>query len=418
MPTSILMPALSPTMTEGNLVKWHKKEGDTIESGDVLAEIETDKATMEVEAVDEGTLGQIVIPEGSESVQVNAIIGYILDEGEDTSALKGVEATTSSDVPSKATPQAGTNETTPPSQNAEKRAPALENASKASGSEERIKASPLARRIAADKGVELKNIQGSGPRGRIVRADVENVSSPVQTSAGVPPVMEAGSYETQSLTGMRKVIAQRLTESKQTVPHFYLTVDCELDALLTLRKDLNNNLENEKISVNDFVIKATAQALKAVPESNASWGGDHIKLYNTADVSVAVAVEGGLWTPVVRACEQKTLRQISTEIKDLAGRARKGKLMPEEAQGGSCSVSNLGMYGIKDFKAIVNPPQGLILAVGAGEKRPVVRGDSLAVATVMTVTVSVDHRVVDGAVGSEFLQAFKKYIENPVLMMA
>ncbi len=417
MPIKILMPALSPTMTEGNLVKWHKKEGDTVKSGEILAEIETDKATMEVEAVDEGKVAKILISEGTENVQVNAVIAVLLEEDEDPASLDAYLQ----DLPT-AAPQGKQEEA--------KEEPKLEVVSSIQNvSSARVFASPLARRIAVQENIDIAGLTGTGPHGRIVRADVEDALKGgaakgdlrlMQTSHAPQPRSGDGlfpNFEEVKLSNMRKVIARRLTESKQNVPHFYLTVDCEIDALFQARKDLNSMLdEKSRASVNDFIIRAVALALKAVPEANASYGEDHVRLYKAADVSVAVAIEGGLVTPIIRDAETKPVTAISAEMKDLAVRARAGKLKPEEFQGGTFSISNLGMYGIKDFSAVINPPQGCILAVGAGEQRPVVKDGRLEVATVMTCTLSVDHRVVDGAVGAQFLKAFKEYITKPVLL--
>jgi len=426
MPIKILMPALSPTMTEGNLVKWHKKEGDTVKSGEILAEIETDKATMEVEAVDEGKIAKILVSEGTESVQVNAVIAVLLEEDENPASLdaflKNIAA---------AQPQA--EQATPKEEwtlDPQKEEPKLEVVSSSQSiSSARIFASPLARRIASQENIDLTRVMGTGPHGRVVRADVEDALKGggakgglrlVQTSYAPQPRSGNGlfpNYEEVKLNTMRKVIARRLTESKQNVPHFYLTVDCEIDALLQMRKDLNSMLdEKSRVSVNDFIIRAVALALKAVPEANASYMEDHVRLYKAADVSVAVAIEGGLVTPIIRDAETKPVTVISSEMKDLAARARAGKLKPEEFQGGTFSISNLGMYGVKDFSAVINPPQGCILAVGAGEQRPVVKDGRLEIATIMTCTLSVDHRVVDGAVGAEFLKAFKDYITKSVLL--
>jgi pyruvate dehydrogenase E2 component (dihydrolipoamide acetyltransferase) len=446
MPTEILMPALSPTMTEGNLAKWLKSEGDEVSAGDVIAEIETDKATMEVEAVDEGILGKILVPDGTEGVQVNQPIALLLEEGEDKTALEGYEAkggpapkpaeekepAAAAGQDKKSAPKETPAKAAAPKQQ-EKAAPAPAAPQTQTG--ERVFASPLARRMAQQAGIDITALKGSGPHGRVVKADIDAAmekgvgrTAPAAGAPATAPAMAAGvqarkfadslgmAYELQPHSNMRKTIARRLTEAKQTVPHFYLTVDCVIDDLLTARKRINE--ENElKISVNDFVIKAAAIALKRVPAANASWDEDGILLYEHADISVAVATPSGLITPIVKAAENKGLESISTEMKDLAGRAREGKLKPEEYQGGTFSVSNLGMYGIKDFGAIINPPQGCILAVGAGERRAVVKDGALAVATVMSCTLSVDHRVVDGAVGAEFLAAFKKLIENPLSML-
>lgn len=413
MPVKILMPALSPTMTEGNLVKWHKKIGDAIKIGDILAEIETDKATMEVEAVDEGKLANIFVPEGTEGVKVNTLIAVLLEEGEDESALKGIESAPQPQPISTPEPVA----TKPQTQSA----PAPLKIVEPDG---RVFATPLAKRIAGQNNISLSTISGSGPHGRIIKTDVEAAMTE-GTSALKPQVQVLPGddllppYEQIKLNTMRKVIAKRLSEAKQTVPHFYLTIDCEIDSLLQARAGFNENRPKEdKISVNDIVIKAMAMALRDVPEANASWADDHIKIYQRVDVSVAVAIDGGLVTPIIRDAQHKSLNTIASEMKDLATRARAGKLRPEEFQGGTVSLSNLGMYGIKDFAAVINPPQGCILAVGAGEKRPIVTAnDHIKVATMMTCTLSVDHRVVDGAVGAQFLKAFKNYIEHPVMML-
>ena len=412
------MPALSPTMTEGTLAKWLLKEGDQLVSGDVLAEIETDKATMEIEVIDEGTLGKILVPEGTEGVAVNTPIALILEVGEDASALDGADV--KAPVPTAAPPT-----------------PAPEPAATAPAP--RVFASPLARRMAALEGLDLAQIPGTGPHGRIVKADIEAALAagsgkalaavaPIAPTAAPPaptPAPELSglpAYTAVPNSSMRKTVARRLTESSQTVPHFYLTIDCELDKLLDLRKDLNARSPKDgdgaySISVNDFVIKASALALMRVPEANASWTDDAILRFERADVSVAVAVEGGLITPVIRGADSKGLLDISREMKELAGKARDGKLMPEEYQGGTFSVSNLGMFGIKHFTAIINPPQGCILAVGAGQPRAVVKDGALASATVMSCSLSVDHRVVDGAVGARFLAALKPFIEDPVTML-
>lgn len=400
MPFQILMPALSPTMTEGNLVKWHKAEGDVIKAGQVLAEIETDKATMEVEAVDEGIMGRILIPAGTENVKVNALIGLILEEGEDKSALDSFKA-----------PEAIKIETVAPQAEsiAESAATAVVKVSS-----ERVYATPLARRIATQKGVDLHDVDGSGPRGRIVKADIENFTP--STPCAVKH--QAAAYVDIPMNNMRKTIAKRLTEAKQTIPHFYLTIDCNIDKLLTLRSEVNA-LPNatQKLSVNDFIIRACALALHEVPEANATFHDTFVRQYSTVDMAVAVAIDGGLVTPVIRAAEQKSLSVLSTEMKSLAERARGGKLKPEEYQGGGFTLSNLGMFGIKHFGAIINPPQASILAVGAGEQRAVVNNGQLAIATMMTCTLSVDHRSIDGAVGSRLLAAFKRLIENPVALL-
>ena len=420
MSIQILMPALSPTMTEGTLSKWLVKEGDEVASGDIIAEIETDKATMELEAVDEGKIGQIIVPEGTEGVEVNKPIGVLLEEGEDEGDIGDVSAP----VPVVPAPKAE-----PASAPVEKALPvpaatAPRGAPAAPLSGDRIFASPLAKRIAANARIDLAAIKGSGPNGRVVKADVENAFSGGVTRPAAAPVSSAdvpdfGQAHTEvANTNVRKVIARRLLEAKQTVPHFYMTVDCVIDNLLSLRKDLNGqDGADYKLSVNDFVIKACAVAMRKVPMVNASWTDDAIRMYENVDVSIAVATEGGLITPIIRNADQKGLLAISTEMKDLAGSARDNKLKPEQFQGGGFSISNLGMYGIKEFSAIINPPQSAILAVGAGEQRPIVRNGALAVGTVMSCTLSCDHRVVDGAVGAEFLQALKPLIEDPLSLL-
>lgn len=425
MPVKVLMPALSPTMTEGTLAKWHVKEGDTVESGDVIAEIETDKATMEVEAVDEGKIGKILVAEGSEGVAVNTTIALLLEEGEDASALEGADTSAATTGPAEAAPAPA----------AEQAAASPAPAAPVAGGD-RVKASPLARRIAANEGVDLASVTGSGPRGRVVKRDVEAALSakpatdgaaaqaaPAAASAPAvsgwnPDLTGLPEYEEIPNSGMRKTIARRLSESKQQVPHFYLTVDCELDNLLATRKQLNEKAgEGVKISVNDFVIRAVSLALKKVPAANSIWTDKATLQCKQQDISVAVAIDGGLITPVVRDAGSKGLAEISGEMKALAAKARDGKLMPEDYQGGTFSVSNLGMFGVKEFSAIINPPQGCILAVGAGEQRPVVKDGALAIATVMSCTLSVDHRAVDGAVGAQFLAEFKKLIEDPLSML-
>ncbi|MDO8606435.1 MAG: pyruvate dehydrogenase complex dihydrolipoamide acetyltransferase [Phaeospirillum sp.] len=418
MPVQILMPALSPTMTEGNLAKWLKNEGDAVKSGDIICEIETDKATMEFEAADEGVLGKILVPGGTSGVKVNQIIAVLLLDGEDASALMAASAAAPAPAAAVATVPAAIPSAAPAGH-------ALAG--------DRVFASPLAKRIARDGNLDLKTVKGSGPHGRIVKADVEAAiaSGPVKavpvtaTPAAAPkpvPTPVAASpfepaFEEVPNTSMRKIIARRLTEAKSTIPHFYLSIDCELDALLKVRAELNGRSDAYKLSVNDFVVRAVALALKKVPAANASWGEDAIKRYTDVDISVAVATPTGLITPIVHHADHKGLAQISNEMKALAVKARDGKLKPEEFQGGGFTISNLGMFGVKDFAAIINPPQGCILAVGAGEQRPVVKAGALAVATVMTVTLSVDHRVVDGAVGAGFLAAFKALIEDPLSML-
>ena len=429
--TDILMPALSPTMEEGVLAKWHIKAGDTVKAGDVIAEIETDKATMEVEAVDEGEVEEILVAEGSEGVKVNTPIARLKGEGGTAAPAPKAEAPKS--PPGGGSPAEsgeGGKSAPPPSKPA---APASVPPAGGQGGS-RLFASPLARRIAAQNGVDLKTVKGTGPHGRIVRRDVEGLKGgaapaaaptaaaretrPVQSLAqmGIPD----GSYDLVPLDGMRKAIARRLTDSFRDVPHFPLTIDCEIDGLLAARARVNAMLEKDgiKVSVNDFVIKASAMALRAVPEANASYSPEGLAMHYNADVAMAVAIDGGLITPIIRKAETKSLREIATESKDLAKRARDRKLKPEEFQGGTFSVSNLGMFGIKAFASIINEPQGAIMSVGAGEQRPVVKNGQLAVATVMTVTLTCDHRVVDGAIGAKFLQVFKAMIEDPVTMLA
>ncbi|MBP6951158.1 MAG: pyruvate dehydrogenase complex dihydrolipoamide acetyltransferase [Alphaproteobacteria bacterium] len=414
MPIEILMPALSPTMTEGNLVKWHKKEGETVKAGDVIAEIETDKATMEVEAVDEGSLGKIIVPEGTEGVKVNQLIGLLLEEGEKASALETVKAET--------LPKPEKKEDSPlPSPETKTELKVIPHQTVVP-QDSRMFATPLARRIAEKESLNLESITGSGPRGRIIKADVEQALTQGGMSRSSPPSALLSGYEptykVMPTSNIRKIIAKRLVEAKQTIPHFYLTVECEIDALLKAREQINKRAEGAyKLSVNDFVIKACGIALTRVPSANASWIEDQIYQYTSADVSVAVAIEGGLITPVIRQAGTRGLIEISHEMKALALRAREGKLKPEEFQGGTFSLSNLGMYGVKEFSAIINPPQGCILAVGMGEERPIVKKGVLTVATLMTCTLSVDHRVVDGAVGAQFLKVFKELIENPVMMI-
>ncbi len=418
MPIQILMPALSPTMTEGNLATWKKKEGDMVKAGEVLAEIETDKATMEVEAVDEGKLAKILVPAGTQGVKVNQVIAVLLAEGE-----KELPAGfTANQNP---TPKAASAPAAQPQ--AQKAASAPQTAMSSASHGPRIFASPLAKRIAEQAGVDIKRVTGSGPGGRVVKADIERAkTSGGNMGGGMPQGIDAIDYanklgipyELQPNSMVRKVIAKRLTESKQTVPHFYLTVDCRIDRLLDLRKQLNETIESAKISVNDFVMKAVAVALRQVPAANASWHDSGILLYKNVDVCMAVATPNGLITPIIKNADTKSIQQLSVEAKALAAKARENKLKPEEFQGGGFTVSNLGMYGIKEFSAIINPPQGCILAVGAGEPRPVVKDGQIVVATVMSCTLSVDHRVVDGAVGAEFLSAFKKLIEEPIRLFA
>jgi pyruvate dehydrogenase E2 component (dihydrolipoamide acetyltransferase) len=427
MPIEILMPALSPTMEEGTLAKWLVKEGDTVASGDLIAEIETDKATMEFEAVDEGVIGKIMIAEGTEGVKVNTVIAVLLEDGE----AAGDISTSAAPAPAAAAAPAAETLSpvvTPPAP----AAPAAKDGN-------RIFASPLARRIAADKGVDLTSMTGSGPRGRIVKADVEGASAapakaasavaapaatamPTSASADAVAKMYADREYTEiPLDGMRKTIAARLTEAKQTVPHFYLRRDINLDALLKFRSQLNKQLETRevKLSINDFIIKACALALQSVPDANAVWAGDRVFNLKPSDVAVAVAIEGGLFTPVLQDAEVKSLSALSAEMKDLAARAKTRKLAPHEYQGGSFAISNLGMFGIDNFDAVINPPHGAILAVGAGKKKAIVGPDGdLVVATVMSVTLSVDHRVIDGALGALLLNAIVDNLENPMGMLA
>ncbi|MEE8141032.1 MAG: pyruvate dehydrogenase complex dihydrolipoamide acetyltransferase [Alphaproteobacteria bacterium] len=444
MPVTIRMPALSPTMTEGKIAQWLKKEGEEVRSGDLLAEIETDKAIMEVEATDEGTLGKILAAAGTEAIAVNAPIAVIVADGEDESAL--IEAVKAALAEAESAPQQA------PAAEAAAPAPAVQPApapavqpapapqviaaqpkpapvsTPARTPGARINASPLARRMAKAEGLDLARITGSGSRGRIVKADVEAAMASVGAGgifAGLGQSFPAAAARTEPHSMMRKVIAQRLTESKQTVPHYYVTVDCEIDALLDLRSEINGSDEALRVSINDFIIRAVALALGEVPAANASWSDEAMNLYGAADVSVAVATDGGLITPIVRSAEKKGIAAISAEVKDLAARARDGKLAPEEYQGGTFTISNMGMMGVREFAAVINPPQACILAIGAGEERVVVRkradGDGrdgeIATATLMTCTLSCDHRAVDGTVGAQFLAAFKGLVEHPVRLI-
>jgi pyruvate dehydrogenase E2 component (dihydrolipoamide acetyltransferase) len=429
MATNILMPALSPTMTEGTLARWLKKEGEKVVAGDIIAEIETDKATMEVEAVDEGVLGKILVADGTTGVKVNDPIAILVNEGEAVPAAGAPAAPKAAPIAASPAPTSAS--------------PAPLANGHASGTD-RIFVSPLARRMAKQAGIDLAALKGSGPNGRIIKADIEAaqkpgakpaapVVAPVSAAAPVaapPPVAKpapvaapiTAPHRLVPNSTMRKVIARRLTEAKQQVPHFYVTVDVELDALLKLRADLNARSPKDgpgafKLSVNDLIIKASAAALRRIPKVNASYTEDAIVYYDDVDISVAVSIEDGLITPIIRQADRKGLAAISNEMKELAGRARAGKLKPEEFQGGGFSISNLGMFGVRDFAAIINPPQGAILAVGAGEQRPVVKQGALAIATVMSCTLSVDHRVVDGALGAEWLAAFKAIVEDPLSLM-
>ncbi len=472
MPISLKMPALSPTMEEGTLSTWLIKEGDNVSSGDLMAEIETDKATMEFEAVDEGILAKILIPAGTDNVKVGEVIAILAEEGEDVGDIAAADHSSKES-------SAAVMETAPPIGKADANiSPSarrvaeqkgvdistimgtgpkgkivkadVENAvnagnnamdTKPATNADRVKASPLARRIAADKGLDLANIAGSGPNGRIVKADVENAQSnghssgqaastsqPAASAPSSAPAMAQSApvnpgdipHEVQKLSNMRKTIARRLTEAKQSIPHIYLTVDINIDKLLKLRSELNAGLEARgvKLSVNDLLIKALAQALIAVPKCNVSFAGDNLIQYHRADISVAVSIEGGLITPIVVNANEKSLSAISNEVKDLAGRAKEGKLQPHEYQGGTASLSNMGMFGIKQFDAVINPPQAMIMAISAGMKQPAVIDDSLQIATMMSVTGSFDHRAIDGADGAQFMKVFKELIENPLSMLA
>jgi pyruvate dehydrogenase E2 component (dihydrolipoamide acetyltransferase) len=450
MATKILMPALSPTMEKGNVARWLKKEGDTVKSGDVIAEIETDKATMEFEAVDEGVLAKIVVPEGTQDVAVNSVIAVLAGEGED---VKAAAASAGSASPAPAAPKVEAPKSEPAKpQTAAAAKPAAAQAmpspakpaSAPAASGGRVFASPLARRIAKDAGIDVSRVQGSGPHGRIIARDIEDAKSgkglrapsaptAVGGTASIAPAMsdkqvlalyDQDAYELVPHAGMRRTIAQRLTASTQTIPHFYLTIDCDIGKLMTAREEINAVAPKDKdgkpaykLSVNDFVIKALALALQRIPDANVSWTDSGMLRHKHSDVSVAVALPGGLITPIIRKAETKSLSAISNEMKDLAARARAGKLKPAEYQGGTTSVSNLGMYGIKDFTAVINPPQATILAAGVGEERPVARNGKLEIAHIMSVTMSCDHRAVDGALGAELIGAFKRFIENPVMMV-
>ena len=453
MPTPILMPALSPTMEQGKLAKWLKKEGDKVASGDAIAEIETDKATMEVEAVDEGVIGRIMVPEGTEGVAVNTPIAILLGDGEDASATEEARAPSPlSPLPpgERGTPSQQARPTPSPLAG-EGRGEGEATPAKANG-HGRLFASPLARRLAAQANIDLSAVKGSGPHGRIVKHDVdeaqragvrkapEAAAAPLQPQNGMqalvpsrafPAAMpddqilalyEKGSYEVRPLDNMRKTIALRLTQAAATIPHFRLTMDCEIDALLDARERLNARSPKEgagayKLSVNDFIVKAMGLALQRVPDANATFTERGILIHKSSDIGVAVAIDGGLFTPVIRGVEHKTLAQISSEIKDLAGRARRRRLAPHEYQGGTTAISNLGMFGIDSFDAVINPPHATILAVGRGEKRPIVKGDKIVAATMMSCTLSCDHRVVDGALGAQLLAAFKGFVEEPVTML-
>ncbi|MFT6659981.1 pyruvate dehydrogenase complex dihydrolipoamide acetyltransferase [Maritalea sp.] len=451
MTINITMPALSPTMEEGNLAKWNVKEGDVVSAGDVIAEIETDKATMEVESIDEGTVGKILVEEGAQGVKVNTVIAVLLEEGESASDIGDVSgapaaapAATAAPVEEKPAATPAATEATPvvAAPVASAPAPAASaSAPKASG--ERIFASPLARRLATEAKLDVSALSGTGPKGRVVKRDIEKAMrdgvpqaapaaatgkaalSTGMADSQVIALYEEGSYDLVANDGMRKVIAARLTEAKQTVPHFYISMDCRLDDLLEARARINATAKTDdngrpefKLSVNDFIMKAWAMALQQVPDANASWAGEHTLKHHHSDIAVAVSVPGGLFTPVVRKAELKSLRQISAEVKDLAKRAKSKKLAPHEYQGGGSSVSNLGMFGITNFQAVINPPHGSILAIGAGEERVVVENGEIAVGNFMTVTMSCDHRVVDGVLGAQALGVFKQLIESPVMMLA
>ena len=425
MTIELRMPALSPTMEEGTLAKWLVSEGDEVRAGDLLAEIETDKATMEVEAADEGIIGRILVPDGTEGVPVGTVIAILLEEGEEASdaetaaAAAAAAAKPGPEPPAvKPVPEAPVAPTIPAAADPEPAAPPpVPAAAPPSGG--RIKASPLARRMAKDSNIPLETIQGSGPHGRIVKRDMEAAAAGGAAVARPTPapVPTDTPYVEERLSTMRKIIARRLEEAKATVPHFYLTLDVEIDKLLKLRKELNEELGKSKVSLNDFIIRAVALALGKVPDANVQFAGDMMRRFERADVSVAVATDGGLITPIIRDAGNKSVVQISIEMKDLAERARSGKLLPEEYQGGTISISNLGMYGIREFSAVINPPQAAILAIGKGEERPIVRHGAVQTATLMTVTISADHRAIDGVIGARFLNAFKDYLEAPLTML-
>ncbi len=457
MPINILMPALSPTMEKGNLSKWLKKEGDKVKSGDVIAEIETDKATMEVEAVDDGTIARIVVPEGTADVPVNDVIAVLAGDGEDVKAAASANAPAASSKSESSRSESAKSEAAKPDRNAETKAaaapaPAEKSESKASGegtgpapsNGARVFASPLAKRLAKDAGIEIGRIEGTGPHGRVIARDVETAKSgkglkapaagapaagapaaaPSMSDQQVRALFKEGSYEEIPHDNIRRIIAQRLVQAKQSIPHFYLTVDCDIGKLTAAREQINaaapkdkDGKPSYKISVNDFIIKALALALQRVPDANVTWTEGAMLKHKGSDVGVAVSIPGGLITPVVRDAHIKPVSAISNEMKDFAARARNRRLKPEEYQGGTTAVSNLGMFGIKDFAAVINPPHATILAVGVGEQRPVVKDGRIEIATIMTVTLSTDHRAVDGALGAQFLDAFKTLIENPVMMV-
>ncbi|WP_342225893.1 pyruvate dehydrogenase complex dihydrolipoamide acetyltransferase [Rickettsia endosymbiont of Urophora cardui] len=414
MPIKLLMPALSPTMTEGNLARWLKKEGDKINPGEVIAEIETDKATMEVEAVDEGILAKIIIPQGSQNVPVNSLIAVLIEEGEELSGIEEFIAKNNSNSPKK-------EEISKPAETIAPQNVKEENITTASDQNNiKVFASPLAKRLTKIQNVRLKEIKGSGPHGRIIKQDVLSHKGGSKALSNKIVSRNSEEYRLAPNNNIRKIIAKRLLESKQTVPHFYLSIECNVDKLLDIREDINKSFGDDKsakISVNDFIILAAAKALQEVPNANASWGDDAIRYYNNVDISVAVAIENGLVTPIIRNADQKNIVELSSEMKGLIKKARENKLTPEEFQGGGFTISNLGMYGIKNFNAIINPPQSCIMGVGSSSKRAIVKNDQISIATIMDVTLSADHRVVDGAVGAEFLAAFKRFIESPALML-
>ncbi|WP_342170094.1 pyruvate dehydrogenase complex dihydrolipoamide acetyltransferase [Rickettsia endosymbiont of Seladonia tumulorum] len=414
MPIKILMPALSPTMTEGNLARWLKKEGDKINPGEVIAEIETDKATMEVEAVDEGTLAKIIIPQGSQNVPVNSLIAVLIEEGEESSEIEEFIAKNNSNSPKK-------EEISKPAETIAPQNVKEENIATASNQNNiKVFASPLAKRLAKIQNVKLEEIKGSGPHCRIIKQDVLSHKGGSKTLNNKIVSRNPEEYRLAPNNNIRKIIAKRLLESKQTVPHFYLSIEFNVDKLLDIREDINKSFGDDKsakISVNDFIILAVAKALQEVPNANASWGDDAIRYYNNVDISVAVAIENGLVTPIIRNANQKNIVELSSEMKGLIKKARENKLTPEEFQGGGFTISNLGMYGIKNFNAIINPPQSCIMGVGSSSKRAIVKNDQISISTIMDVTLSADHRVVDGAVGAEFLAAFKRFIESPALLL-
>jgi len=414
MPIKILMPALSPTMLEGNLARWLKKEGDKVNPGEVIAEIETDKATMEVEAVDEGVLTKIIVPQGSQNVPVNSLIAVLSEEGEAIADIDEFIAKNSNNSPKKEEISKPAETITPQTVKEGNALIALEQ------NNTKIFASPLAKRLAKIQNVRLEEVKGSGPHGRIIKQDVLSHKGSSKSLSNKIVSRDQEEYRLSPNNNIRRIIAKRLLESKQTVPHFYLSIECDVDKLLDIREDINKSFGDDKakkISVNDFIILAVAKALQEVPNANASWGEDAIRYYNNIDISVAVAIDEGLVTPIIRNANQKNIVELSSEMKGLIKKARDNKLTPEEFQGGGFTISNLGMYGIKNFNAIINPPQSCIMGVGSGSKRAIVKNDQISIATIMDVTLSADHRVVDGAVGAEFLAAFKKFIESPALML-